>query len=191
MKKTLITILATVLVCCCAVGGTLAWLMDSTKTVTNTFTVGDVSIKLTETIDDVVTDVSETPATAEFKMIPGNTIKKDPKVTVLKGSEACYVFVKITETDTKNLIDWEIADGWTAVDAVNEPGVYYRTEADLSKSASDGTAYSVLKNDQVTVSSTNLVKDETEKPTLVITAYAVQQANLTFAQAWQQAKNLG
>ena len=190
MKKTLITILATVLVCCCAVGGTLAWLMDSTKTVTNTFTVGDVSIKLTETIDGTVTDVSETAAAAEFKMIPGNTITKDPKVTVLKGSEACYVFVKITETDAKNLIDWEIAEGWTAVDAVKEPGVYYRTEQDLSESASDGAAYSILMNDQVTVSSTNLKKGEGEKPTLVITAYAVQQANLTYTQAWAQAKTL-
>ena len=32
MKKTLITILATVLICCCVAGGTLAWLMDKTET---------------------------------------------------------------------------------------------------------------------------------------------------------------
>ncbi|MBQ9099437.1 MAG: hypothetical protein IJY50_08440 [Clostridia bacterium] len=191
MKKTLITILATVLVCCCIVGGTLAWLTDKTETVTNTFTVGDVNIKLTETINETETDVSDAAATANFKMIPGNEIPKDPKVTVLKGSEACWVFVKIVETDTKNLIDWEIAEGWTLVESSNGTSVYYRAENDLSDSANDGTSYSVLKGDKVTVSSTNLVKGETEKPTLVITAYAVQQANLTFNQAWEQAKTLG
>ena len=187
----MITILATVLVCCCIVGGTLAWLTDKTETVTNTFTVGDVNIKLTETINETETDVSDAAATANFKMIPGNEIPKDPKVTVLKGSEACWVFVKIVETDTKNLIDWEIAEGWTLVEISNGTSVYYRAENDLSDSANDGTSYSVLKGDKVTVSSTNLVKGETEKPTLVITAYAVQQANLTFNQAWEQAKTLG
>lgn len=50
-KRTLTLVIALVLVAVCAVGGTLAWLMD-TDTVTNTFTVGNVDISLTESDAD-------------------------------------------------------------------------------------------------------------------------------------------
>ena len=182
MKKTLITILATVLVCCCVVGGTLAYLMAKSTTVTNTFTVGDVSITLTET-----GATQENGYKQSFKMIPGNNIPKDPTVTVEKGSEACYVFVKIVEEDTKNLISWAIADGWQLV--TGQTNVYYREQATLVEATED-VSYPVLLNNQVQVSN-DLVKDETTQPTLTFTAYAVQQANLTVAQAWTQAQALG
>ena len=47
-KKGWLSVVALVLVLCCAVGGTLAWLTDTTDPVTNTFTVGDIDIDLTE-----------------------------------------------------------------------------------------------------------------------------------------------
>ena len=94
------------------VGGTLAWLTDQTDEVKNTFTVGDINIGLTET-------------TADYKMVPGNTIAKDPTVTVKANSEACWLFVQVTEsTDLKDFITYAIAEGWTALPGVD--GVYYR-----------------------------------------------------------------
>ena len=73
-KKTIAVVLALVLVICCAVGGVLAWLTDTTDSITNTFTVGNVKIDLAESKN------------LDLKMVPGQTIKKDPKVTVKANS---------------------------------------------------------------------------------------------------------
>ena len=85
-KKTLALVLALTLLVAGVVGGTLAWLTAQTAEVKNTFTVGDINIGLTET-------------TTDYKMVPGNTIAKDPTVTVKANSEACWLFVKVTESE--------------------------------------------------------------------------------------------
>ena len=174
--RALIAVLALTLLIGCSLGGTIAWLMDKTETVTNTFTVGDINIDLTET-------------TTEYKIVPGVDIEKDPKVTVEADSEACWLFVKVEETNWPELKDGEtrkvnyaIADGW--IELAGETGVYYR---EVSASAADQT-FSVLLNDQVTVSET-LTKAEinaiTADPTLSFTAYAVQKEGMaTAADAW-------
>lgn len=92
-------ILAVVLVIGCAVGGTLAWLTDTTDQVTNTFTASNIKIELTESDTDPNTDGVQ----HNYKMIPGHYVTKDPKVTVLdlddgKPSEDCWLFVEITES---------------------------------------------------------------------------------------------
>ena len=89
-KKTLALVLALTLLVAGVVGGTLAWLTDQTAEVKNTFTVGDINIGLTET-------------TADYKMIPGNTIAKDPTVTVKANSEACWLFVKVEVRESGHL----------------------------------------------------------------------------------------
>lgn len=178
--KTLIVALAVMLVIGCAVGGTLAWLTDTTNQVTNTFTVGNIDISLAETKTD-------------FKMVPGATIDKDPKVTVKARSEACWLFVKVTESDNlDSFISYTIASGWTELTGVaGVSGVYYREVADLSTSTTD-EVYSVLANDQVTVNE-NVTKDMMDaitagtaaNPTLTFKAYAVQRAGVaTAAEAW-------
>ena len=137
--KTLIVALAVMLVVGCAVGGTLAWLTDTTDQVTNTFTVGNIDIGLAETKDN-------------FKMVPGATISKDPKVTVKAGSEACWLFVKVTESDNlDSFISYSVDSNWTALTGVS--GVYYREVPDQTTATTD-VEYSVLTNDQVTVKDT-------------------------------------
>ena len=79
--KPMLIAMAVVLLLGCVTGGTLACLTSTTGAVTNTFTVGDINITLDET-------------TSDYKMIPGYTIAKDPKVTVAANSEKCYLFVK-------------------------------------------------------------------------------------------------
>ena len=177
--KTLIVALAVMLVIGCAVGGTLAWLTDTTDPVTNTFTVGNINISLAETKTD-------------FKMVPGATIGKDPKVTVKAGSEACWLFVEVTESDNlDNFINYTIATGWTQLPGVS--GVYYREVEDLSASTTN-KEYSVLTSDQVTVKDT-VTKDMMDAitagtatdPTLTFKAYAVQKAGFdTAADAWAE-----
>ena len=190
MKKTLITILATVLVCCCVVGGTLAWLMDKTQTVTNTFTVGDIEITLEET-------------EATYKMVPGNDIAKDPKVTVEANSEACWLFVQVTESaNFDTYLTYDVRDGWEklADDGDNNEltTVYYRTVT--TEDAKNGVSYYLLTqgtdtyaNGYVTVKSdvtaTQLETAETTNPTLAFTAYAVQRDNISaVADAWTHAQ---
>lgn len=166
-KKATIAVTALLLVLCFAIGGTLAWLVDKSDAVVNTFTYGDINIDLSETTGN------------EYKMIPGNDVTKDPKVTVEKDSEACWLFVKIEKSANyaDYLADYTIADGWTALDGVD--GVYYReVNADTAKA---GTSYQVLKGNTVTVldsvekSDMEAIKNATTaKPTLTFTAYAVQ-----------------
>lgn len=168
-KKTLALVLALTLLVAGVVGSTLAWLTDQTAEVKNTFTVGDINIGLTET-------------TTDYKMVPGNTIAKDPTVTVKANSEACWLFVKVTEsTDLKDFITYAIAEGWTALPGVD--GVYYR---EVPASAADQT-FSVLAGDAVTVKSdvtrAMLETAKTDAPTLTFKAYAIQKDHFATADA--------
>ena len=181
MKKKMIALTAAlVLVLSAAVVGTVAWLTDKTQAEVNTFTVGNIDIDLTET-------------TKDYKMIPGEEIAKNPKVSVEAGSEACWLFVKVDESaNLDDFISYTIADGWTELTGVaGVSGVYYRTVA------ADATEreFSVLANGKVTVKDTvtkadmDAIKaDSTKQPTLTFTAYAVQQAGFeTAAAAWTEA----
>lgn len=184
--KVFLSLLALVLVVGCAVGGTIAWLTATTEPVVNTFTYGKIKI-----------DLAETTGT-EYKIIPGVNISKDPKVTVIGGSEACWLFVKVAEKGTfvTDKVTYSIAEGWTALDATNHPGVYYR-EVDA---VTADTNFNVLAGDEtypngvVTVSE-NLTKAEVNsvaatQPTLTFTAYAVQKDGInTAAEAWAQVSN--
>lgn len=176
-KKAWVSLVAVVLVLCCAVGGTLAWLTAKTNPVKNTFTVGDINIELTET-------------TTNYKMVPGNTISKDPKVTVKANSEACWLFVKVEKSaNFDDFMTWGIADGWQLVPG--ETNVYYR---EVAATTAD-TDFAVLKDNQVkvldTVTKTLLETAKTNAPTLTFTAYAVQKANIADAKtAWAEASKL-
>ncbi len=173
-KQVVVLVLAAVLVFGCAVGGTLAWLMDQTETITNVFTAGNVDIELDES-DDL-----------DLKMIPGETITKDPKVTVKGGSEDCYVFVKIDENETLvDFISYTVNSNWKSLEddqGKTVDGVYY-----IEQNATDtDVVYSVIANDTVSVINSvtkdqlNKVTNETiEAPELSFTAYAIQSANLT------------
>ena len=104
-KKLLIMSVAMVLVCAFAVGMTLAYL-TSTDRVVNTFTVGNVQIKLDEAkvnLDGTpVQDADRVKATS-YKLIPGHTYTKDPTVTVLSGSESSYIKMTVTFSKSREL----------------------------------------------------------------------------------------
>ena len=100
-KRIAVALVAVALIVCCSVAGTLAWLKAETSEVVNTFTYGDINIELDETDADNDGKSKEN----EYKMVPGNTIAKDPVVTVLAESEDCHLFVKITEVNGSNDFD--------------------------------------------------------------------------------------
>ena len=178
--KLTVLVVALSLVMCTVIGGTVAWLVDKTGPVTNTFTYGDINITLTETTG------------SSYKMIPGSTLEKDPTITVKKDSEACWLFVKIDKSaGFDSYVTYAIANGWTQLTKDAEGNdvtdlVYYR---EVSATTAD-TAFSVLEGDCVTIKS-DVTKAQFEAlgnnyPTLTFTAYAVQHENvLTAATAWE------
>ena len=176
--KLFIAMLALVLVFGCAVGGTIAWLTAKTDSVVNTFTYGDINIELTETTGK------------DYKIIPGVDIDKNPKVTVEKDSEACWLFVEVKEEGTfvAGKVTYSIADGWTKGDGTNIPtDVYYRSV----DAATDDTVFPVLKDDKICVSE-ELTKEDIQsvatQPKLTFTAYAVQKDGIAdAATAWNNA----
>ncbi|MBQ2887843.1 MAG: hypothetical protein IJE29_02830 [Firmicutes bacterium] len=164
----------------CAIGGTLAWLTDSTNEVQNVFTTSDITVALAETTGD------------DYRMIPGWTIDKDPVVTVKAGSEDCWVFIEVVESGGEVTVDgtaysfddfiayqidennWEqLRDG--AQNPV--PGVYVGKAP--CKDIKVDRAMKVLLNNQVTVDEAvtkemmnALTADD--YPTLTFKAYASQ-----------------
>lgn len=184
-SRAFIALLALVLVIGCVAGGTVAWLVATSDTVTNTFTYGNIDITLTETTG------------TSYKIIPGTDITKNPKVTVKGGSEACWLFVKVEEvgaisTITTDPVHYAIDTGWAQLkdkDGKDVSGVYYR----LVDAVDNDTAFNVLKDNKIIVSG-ELTKETingyaVQQPTLTFTAYAVQQENIADAAAAWEAAN--
>lgn len=199
-KKTIAILMAAMLVCGGAAGATMAWLTAGSTSVVNTFTYGDINIELTE----------ENPEDQVAKMVPGDDIVKDPKVTVKAESEPCYLFVKIEpdndyekffgKFDSDNVeIETELSPGWMLL--TGEDNVYYRiVNPNDGQPLSEDTSFYILKGNKVKVLETvkkedmeTLKKKGTDKyPTLKFTAYAVQLDNIVDAKtAWAQVSTIG
>ena len=192
-SKLFIVTISILSVCSFLIGTSVAWLSSKTDEVVNTFTYGDINIKIEET-DTKDNDNNE--FTNEYKMLPGNKITKDPKVTVLKDSEDSYLFIEITESENfKDFMTYELVEGWTLLEGTKN--VYVR---EVTKSDKDQEFY-VLKDNTVIVKESvtkamlnDLDKDgQTNYPTLSFIAYAVQrdskiEAIDTAKEAWSLAK---
>ena len=121
-SKALLLTLCAVLPIAASVLGTMAYL-TSTDTVTNTFTVGKVEIKLDEAkvnADGIPVEGAARVQANSYKLMPGNTYTKDPTVTVKAGSEESYVRMKVTFNNAKEIIalctDPEYADEVTGAE---------------------------------------------------------------------------
>lgn len=195
MKKVLALALALVLIVGATVAGTVAWLMDSTGEVVNTFTAGNINIDLAETVDN------------EFKILPGTEETKDPVVTVEANSEDCWVFIQVKEENNVAAVDgngvttheyftWAIdSNYWTKLSDVNGIVTYY-ANTKYETIASD-VSYNVLANQKVAYSD-QLTKDMIDKlyntdgtiktevqPKLSFKAFAVQaEAGTDAITAW-------
>lgn len=205
--KAFAVILAAVLILGGAIGGTMAWLIDGTEAVANVFTDSDIDITLNETTGNI------TENEHKYKMIPGHKIEKDPKITVQKGSEDCYLFVKIDKSANYStyLADYAIVQGWNELNG--HEGVYYREvkTSDVDQTFSllaagsygkegEGDGVFTWKENQVlvlpSVTKADMEKiknNPNDRPTLTFTAYAVQLyktngQKFDVAVAWEKAK---
>jgi len=170
-RNILIIVVSLTSILALATGVTLALLTSISGPVENTFTLGEISISLDETTGNT------------YDMIPGTTVAKDPKVTVKRGSEDCWLFIKLDKsTGIDSYLSYGIDEGWTVYDG--DDGIYYRK---LDYTAHD-TAYPILKDDCFTVRDSlteEMMSAIASKPTMAFSAYAVQSYGVEDAsEAW-------
>ena len=133
MKKTtkaLALVLCAMLLVVGSVMGTLAYL-TSQDDVTNTFTVGNVTITMDEADVDAygvklykvdaegntTSELADRVDSNEYKLIPGHTYVKDPTIHVGENSESCWLFVKIENGLVSNgTINWPSESKWVNVE---------------------------------------------------------------------------
>lgn len=177
-KKVLALVLCAALLVTASVAVTLAYLKDDAS-VTNTFTIGNVTITMVESVVDEygVPTQGTTDEGNEYKLIPGHTYVKDPTITVGATSEDCYVFVKIENGLGDDAILNIDETKWIEV----EEGVVYRY-------------YEILSAGEEAVAFTEFTFGADADPTeyedaeIKVTAYAVQADGLTADDAWAAAQ---
>jgi hypothetical protein len=174
--------------------GTLAYLQSQTKTISNVMTVGNVSITLSESkVDEfgkLVTGAAPIEATSDgitggentYKLIPGLTYTKDPKITVAANSEASYLFVKVVNgiagVESGTTIATQMTNnGWTALSGTSD--VYFKKVAATTTQAVE---YPVFANFTV-AENANTLTAWANVSNVTVTAYAVQADGFTTAQA--------
>lgn len=100
-KKRFVAILLCVtLVALAAIGATFAYLTDS-KTVDNTFTMGNVKITLDET--NVNDPTGDRVTSNEYNVYPGAVVTKDPIVHNV-GANAAYIRATVNVSNWMNLV---------------------------------------------------------------------------------------
>lgn len=146
-KKTLLTILAVMLVCCIAVVGTLAFLTEETdEAVVNTFTAagggklieddGSFDLKEHEAVrqDDGSYELNTTEVQAnDYSVVPSTDLPKDPFVRILKKTEVpAYLYVEVVDGLANSGLSYTMADCWAKLDGVtgkNSGAVYVYCDA--------------------------------------------------------------
>ena len=160
-KKLIISAITLAVAVTVSVGFTIAYFVSVSGPVVNTFTVGEVELELADSNED------------EIQLIPGVTAERTTVVTVLSGSEDCYVYVKIEQpSELRHYVSFELEEGWINLGGID--GVYYRQ---VSKSAVN-QKYHVFKNDEVAIQS-SLTKEKMSQLDrggydMKVTAYAIQ-----------------
>lgn len=185
LLKAMLVVTAMVLVCVLSVLGTLAYLASTTDTVTNTFTVGKVTITLDEAdVNEygVAIENAERVIENEYKLINGHNYVKDPVIHVDSGSEQCYVFVKVVngieaiEAAGNTIESQMLAKGWLKLDGVEN--VWYKADAvDARNGAKDVPVFDSFTVD--TGADISIYADAA----ITITAYAIQADGFTSATA--------
>lgn len=185
------------------IGGSLAYLQDSTSTIENEFTYGMVDISILETaVDEYGTAVSPAATVAdgnsqEYKLIPGHSYTKDPVVTVTADSEDAYIFfvvdneVSDIEDATAGTIASQITtNGWTALTSANTLYIDGVAKSATQTIYYKSTTSSSSDQDLSTFATLNIADDAVvstyDGDSIDVSAYAVQADGFNSAlAAWE------
>ena len=189
--KALLLVLCAIMLVTASIMGTVAYLTSTTETVSNTFSVGQVNITLSETVVDVygTAQTGTTDKGQEYKMLPGHEYVKDPTITVTAGSEPCWLFVKVEngisayEAATNTIASQLTANGWTVVSG--QTNVYYHAVVDAREAEQTVKVFEkfVIADNAEDVTGWSSVTSENTK--VSVTAYAIQSDGFAdAATAW-------
>lgn len=185
-KKFLAFLISVALVAAISMMPTLSWLSDKSDKVVNTFAGGAISIVLDEApVDASGHEIEGDRVTSNsYKYVAGATLDKDPTPTVLKGSDSCYVFICV-ENELNDLFTLNIdTDSWKQVAQSDGDTFYiYANSVDASESPQDVVLNPVFTQVKVSEDLTQQDVQSLGERTLNVTAYAVQTAELTSADA--------
>lgn len=185
-KNLLVSLLSLALVAVIGVGATLAYLTDSTQTVSNKFTFDDIEITLKEDASVPAgqsyqiqenkdgTEPGTEPITGSdvgviyTDVLPGATVEKNPYITVSDSNAHAYVYAYVTGVAAPLSVTW--SDGWTVVEDTGLAGTLLRREVAKNVAGS----YDVFTQVQVAAAASG------EEPLndITIQAYAHQADNV-------------
>lgn len=186
MKKKIVSVcLVVCLLATAIIGTTLAYFTDD-ATVTNTFTVGNVTITMDESPVNSYGEVVDGERVTEnsYKLIPGRSYTKDPTIHVGADSEDCYLFVTI-DNGISGVIEALDLTGWTYV---AEGNYYYYGEGNGTVMSKNGEAVVFRDFTVLTTADADALK-AVKDGKIIVNAYAVQAEGFKTAQAaWDAAK---
>lgn len=205
-KKAMLMTLCAIILVVATVFGTMAYL-TSTDEVVNTFTVGNVAIKL----DEAPVDGNGKATTGDrvkansYKLLPGHVYDKDPTVTLLAGSETSYVKMTVTFSkasaldaifaptgaDLTSIFSGYDSANWTAKGNTKDATANTRTYEFWYKEAVGAPTVDVALDalfDSITVPG-SITKEQLatiEGMTITVNAYAIQADGFANADAaWE------
>lgn len=196
MNKKKIIIASLVLLLVFAVGGAIAYFTDSEEK-TNTFTIGNVDISLTEANWSLTDDNHNDVPDAAENVVPGQSIPKDPVIKNESTTNPAYVFAKVEvpcTTATSPATPVEIFSytpvnaAWTelssAAVACTSGGTathvyYYGTNNTLSSLAANTAAPALFTSITVSSQVTGATSEGlTGAKNVVVTGYGIQTNGL-------------
>ncbi len=199
-KRSLIIAISVLLVAVLSVGATLAYFTAQTETVTNMFTMGNISATISEPSWD---------PTASHLLMPADSYDKDPKITIGATSQPAWVFMKVTVTDAAALqaavnavaVDTDLLGGiatalmpspWTSMAVPSVSGdvktYIYGYTTTLSASQSTSPIFTEITL-PTSVDGSSTYASLTDGFTITAQGFAVQAANVdTLAEAYALAQ---
>lgn len=203
-KKAMLMTLCAIILVVATVFGTMAYL-TSTDEVVNTFTVGNVAIKLDEAKvnpDGSRVEGADRVKENSYKLLPGHTYNKDPMVTLLAGSETSYVKMTVTVNkaneldaifapngaDLTSIFNGYDSANWIAKGNTKDATANTRTYEFWYKEAVDAPTADVALDalfDSITVPGT-ITKEQLDTikgMTITVNAYAIQADGFANADA--------
>ena len=206
-KRVVLMFAATVITIVGSIGGSMAWLSDTTPQAVHSMTLGGISAGYFDSKSNQTFNLrpagSETDPT--LRLIPGATLEVNaPPVVIDEGSGDCYLFLHLKEdigslpaAEFGRYLQYGVADGWIPAEGENIPrGVYYQIvyrgqSEHVFETVKEG---SVKVSDALTENELSLLTNPGSKmPGLTLNAYAIQLSGdgitpFTVAEAWA---NLG
>ncbi|MCC8168465.1 MAG: hypothetical protein LIO37_03900 [Clostridiales bacterium] len=179
-RKIIISCLLLLIIASFTVRPTLAWLSATTDPVINYFAGGSIALTLDEAPVDADGQEIDGNRVQEnhYKYMAGAKLDKDPTVTVLVGSEECYVYVCVDNELPDDFFSIDIdTDAWIEVET-SDSSTIYRYVRTVDASEEDVVLAPVFTTVTVSAELTSEDIAELGTKTLAVTAFAIQTASL-------------